>query len=105
MCLVASLLGCGGSGGESSSTSASSVCVAGDTVFNGIPEDQIDDVIESAQGEDIRIDENVSLDQSSALKLFKVTIIGSCNDVHTEDNDTTTTSDDDTNIQLGQQTQ
>lgn len=95
--LFLSFLACGGGGSESNS--ASSVCVAGDNVFEGVPEDQVDEIIEAAQGEDVVVEDSGELDQSSALKLYKVTIIGSCNDVHTEDNDTSTT----TNVQLGQQ--
>lgn len=100
--------GCGsGKDSQTSSTSVSSVCVAGDTIFT-VPEDVADEVTEvedSSDGDEdpVVAEETGELNQSGALRLLKVTIIGNCNDVHTEDNDVV--SDDDTNVQLGQQQQ
>lgn len=99
------LVGCGsGEDNKTSSSSISSVCVGGNTEVT-VPEEQIEQIIAEEEsegdGDPIVVEDAGSLNQDGALRLAKIVIIGDCNDVHTEDNDVV--SDDDTNVQLGQQ--
>lgn len=110
--MAVSLSGCGSGGSDKSDSTviapSQSTCVAGDTVVTVPSLDEVEDIVAEAEdaGEQAIVEEVESggLDQSGALRLgYKITIIGSCNDIHTEDNDVV--SDDDTNVQLGQQQQ
>lgn len=98
--IMTAIIGCGGgSGGDDdeqqlpNNTAVSTVCVGGDTVIT-VPIEGVEGILEDedseGDGDAIAVeDAGPGLDNSGALRnLARILVIGDCNQIHTEDNDT-----------------
>lgn len=99
--IMTAIIGCGGgSGGDDdeqepqpSVTAVSTVCVGGNTTVT-VPDEDVGAVLEDEESEGdgdaiITEDAGPGVDQNGALRHFtRIIVIGDCNQIHTEDNDT-----------------
>lgn len=98
---MTAIIGCGSGGGSDKSDSqviapVQSTCVGGPVTVT-VPAENVDQFVEDNDNEETQVEhvsEDVpSLDQGGALKIkTKITIVGNCNQVHTEDNDSSSTT-------------
>lgn len=102
ICLT--FLACGGSDGADgedaqtpNNSAISTVCIGGNTTVT-VPDEGVEDILEDEDSEGdgdavITEDAGPGIDNTGALRhLTRVIVIGDCNQIHTEDNDTAVTN-------------